>query len=90
MTGDRDGALGSVDDPADDVDQRGLAGAVRAKEREYLALANLQIDPPESLESRRIGLGEVRDGNNGLDGLAKLHCGRDTRRLWVTKQGRSS
>ena len=34
---DRDGARGRIDDAADDADQRGLAGAVRAEQREDLA-----------------------------------------------------
>jgi hypothetical protein len=34
----------AVDDAADDADQRGLAGAVGAEQREDLAAADVQVD----------------------------------------------
>ena len=47
------------DDAADDVDQRGLAGAVRPEQREDLAAADLQVDALQRLEAGGIGFGEV-------------------------------
>ena len=52
-------ALG-VDDAADDADQRRLAGAVRAEQREDLAAADLEVDALQRLEPGRVGLGELR------------------------------
>jgi len=45
------GARGRRDDPANDADQRGLAGAVRAKQGEDLALADFQVDLLQRLEA---------------------------------------
>src|SRR4051812_41709672 len=58
-------AFGRVHDAADDVDQRRLAGAVGAEQRKNLAPTDVQVDGPESLETRRIGFREVRDGDDG-------------------------
>ena len=52
MAVDRHGARGRLDDAADDADQRGLAGAVRAEQREDLAAADVEIDVLERLEAR--------------------------------------
>ncbi len=49
------------DDAADDVDQRGLAGAVRAEEGEDLALAYLEIDRLERAHARGVRLTDVLD-----------------------------
>ena len=48
-----------VDDAADDADQRGLAGAVGAEQREDLAAADLEVDVLQRLEARRVGLGKA-------------------------------
>src|SRR5215471_6239015 len=64
----RNGAFREVHDPADDVDQRGLARPVRAEQGENLAAANVQVDAPECLETGSVGLGEIRDGNDRLHG----------------------
>ena len=42
-------AAARSDDPADDVDHRRLAGAVRAEQRENLALADVEVDRLERL-----------------------------------------
>ena len=49
-------ALAEIRDPADDADQRGLAGAIRPEQRKYLAAANLQVDVVKRLETGAIGL----------------------------------
>ena len=54
-----------IDDAADDVDQRGLAGAVRPEQGEDLAVRDVEIDVLERLEARRVGLRQVRDGDGG-------------------------
>ena len=61
----RDRAGGRGDDAADDVDQRGLAGAVRAQQRENLAAADLEIDVLERVEAGGVGLGKTRNGEYG-------------------------
>src|SRR4051812_23529679 len=53
---DCDAAGGRIDDAADDVDQRGLAGAVWAEQRKYFAAPDMQVDVFQRLESRRISL----------------------------------
>ena len=62
----RDLAGGRVDDAADDVDQRRLAGAVRPEQREDLAAADLEVDAFERLEARGIGLDQIDDGDDRL------------------------
>jgi len=57
-----------VDDPADDADERRLAGAVRTEEREDLALRDLEVDRLQRLEARREGLAQLLDGENGSHG----------------------
>src|SRR5438552_1834520 len=59
MTIGQDRAMTRIDDPANDVDQRRLACAVRAKECEDLSLADIQIDVFERLKAGRVCLGEV-------------------------------
>src|SRR5579862_9303373 len=59
-------------DAADDVDQRGLAGAVRSQEREDLAPVDLEVDGLERAHSRGIGLGDLLDGD---DRLRHARCG---------------
>ena len=48
-----------IDDAADDADQCRLAGAVRAEQREDLAMANVQADVFECLESGSVNLVEI-------------------------------
>jgi hypothetical protein len=62
-----------VDDPADDADQRRLAGAVGAEQRENLAAAYVQVDALQRLETGRVGF---RDVGNGYD---RGHRPEDTR-----------
>ncbi len=52
MTVHRHGARGRLHDPADDVDQRRLAGAVGAEQRKNLAVADVQIDVLERAKAR--------------------------------------
>ena len=61
-------AFARLDDAADDVDQRRLAGAVRTEQRENLAVPDLEVDALERLEARSIGLGQVGYGNVGCMG----------------------
>src|SRR5437660_4596507 len=55
MAADGDAALAQIGDAADDADQRSLAGAVRAKEGEYLAALDVQIDVVQRLEAGAVG-----------------------------------
>ena len=57
-----------IDDAADDADQRRLAGAVRAEQREDLAAPDLEVDVLQRLEAGRVGLRQVGDGDDGLHG----------------------
>ena len=57
--------LVGVDDAADDADQRRLAGAVGAEQREDLAAADLEVDVLESVEAGGVGLGDAGDGDDG-------------------------
>src|SRR5690606_24038298 len=61
---DEDAARAGVDDAADHADQRGLAGAVGAEQREDLAAADLEVDPAQGMEARLVGLVELLDGND--------------------------
>ena len=54
---DGDRPRGRRDDPADDRDEGGLAGAVRPQKREYLAAPDVEVDALESLKPGRVGLG---------------------------------
>src|SRR5206468_9472622 len=54
VTANRNLTSGWIDDPAHNADQRGLAGAVGPEQRKDLAATNLQVDPLQGLESRRI------------------------------------
>ena len=56
VAGDRDLAGARLDDAADDVDQRRLAGAVRPEQRENLAAADVQVDALQRLEAAGVGL----------------------------------
>src|SRR5205823_1710316 len=75
----RDRATARVDDAADDADQRRLAGAVGPKQREDLALSDLQADVLQRLETRCVGLGEVGNAENRLHGIAGKNGGETHR-----------
>ena len=47
---DVDRALGRVDDPGQDLEERALAGAVRPDDRERLAALDVQVDVPQRPE----------------------------------------
>src|SRR5690606_28308745 len=51
-----DGSGRRRDQPADDADQRGLAGAVRAEQREYLAAGDVEVYGFQCLVAGRVGL----------------------------------
>ncbi len=57
------------DDAADDVDQRRLAGPVRAEQREDLATLDGEVDVTQGGETRRVGLRQLRDGEDRHQGL---------------------
>src|SRR5580698_2280048 len=59
VTVDGDFAGGRVDDAANDTDQRRLAGAVGAEQREDLAVTDIQVDVFEGLEAGGVGLVEM-------------------------------
>ena len=82
MSVDQDHAARRIDDAAHDVDQRGLAGAVRPQQREDLAAPDLQVDAVQRLESGAIGLGEVGDGYDGG------HAGLGGLNPWRGRTGR--
>src|SRR5208337_5027979 len=65
MAGDQHAAARRLDDAADDADQRRLAGAVRAEQRENLAAANLKADVLERLKAGSVNFVKMRDGNGG-------------------------
>ncbi len=54
-----------LDDAADDADERRLAGAVWAEQREDLALFDRQVYGAQGLEARSIGLREAGHGDDG-------------------------
>jgi len=57
----RDAAARSGDDAADDVDERGLAGAIGSEQGKDLAFLDVEIDLLEGLEAAGVGLGDVVD-----------------------------
>jgi hypothetical protein len=57
------------DDAADDVDEGGLAGAVRPEQREDLALPDLQVDALQRLPPAGVGLGKALDGKDRLQSI---------------------
>jgi hypothetical protein len=63
-------AFRRVDDPADDVDKRGLARAVGTEQREDLTPPYLQVDLPERPKAGGVGLGEAVYGDDGPQGQA--------------------
>ena len=68
MAGRRHRAGARIDDAADDVDQRRLAGAVGPEQREDLALADLEIDVLQRLEAGLVDLRQMGDGDDRLHG----------------------
>ncbi|PAV69056.1 hypothetical protein WR25_04918 [Diploscapter pachys] len=73
MPGDVDRAGRRRDDAADDADQRRLAGAVRAEQREDFALVDRQFDAVESGEAALIAIETVRTAMFDVDD----HLSRD-------------
>jgi hypothetical protein len=62
-------------DAADDADQRGLAGAVGAEQREDLAALDVEIDIVERPEPGRVAFRQMFDGNDrrhGCCGYSRL------------------
>ena len=57
-------ARARVDDAADDADQRRLAGAVRAEQREDLATPDRQVDVPQRQEATRVRLAHAGHGHD--------------------------
>ena len=55
-----------LDDAANNVDQRGLAGAVGAEKRKDFAASDVQIDRFECVKTGRVGFSEFLNGNNRL------------------------
>ena len=47
----RDVARRLLDERGDDADRRGLAGAVRAEQREEIALLDVEVDAPERVHA---------------------------------------
>ncbi len=64
-------ARGRGDDAADDVDQRGLARAVRAQQGEDLALVDIQCGALQGLYAGGVGLGQVLDRDDGRHAAGK-------------------
>ncbi|MBV6418439.1 MAG: hypothetical protein CMLOHMNK_03283 [Steroidobacteraceae bacterium] len=56
---DREPATRLVDERGRDADQRGLAGAVRAEQREEIAFLHLEIDALQGLHAIPVGLDEA-------------------------------
>ena len=74
MASDQHRTGGRIDDAADDVDQRGLAGAVRPEQREDFPARDVEIDALQRMKSGRIGLDQIGDRND------RLHAGTGKRR----------
>src|SRR6266436_8088162 len=55
MAADGDAAFAEIGDAADDADQSGLAGAVRAEQRENLAAFDVEVDVVQRLEGGAVG-----------------------------------
>src|SRR6266481_2424251 len=51
-------------DSTDDTDQGGLPRAIRPEQREDFAPADFEIDALQRLKARRIGFGQLRDGDH--------------------------
>ena len=73
---DRHRARRGIDDAADDGDERRLAGAVGAEQREDLAAADVEVDILQGLEARSVRLRQVFDGDDGCHaaGMAARCC----------------
>src|SRR5215212_5437663 len=65
-----DDAFRRIDDPAHDVDQRGLPCTVGTEQGEDLSPPDLQVDLLERPETRVVGLIQVGDGDDGLQDQA--------------------
>jgi hypothetical protein len=62
-------AAAGVDDPADDADQGGLAGAVGAEQGEDLAAVDVQVHRLERDVARRIGFSDAADRKDRVHGV---------------------
>src|SRR6185437_14958261 len=69
----QDRTAAEIDDAANDADQRGLAGTVRAKQREDFTLADVEVDVLERPETRGVGLVYIPDRD---DRLHAISCAR--------------
>ena len=63
----QDAARGGVVEPADHVEQRGLAGAVRADDRDGLAPPDVEADARQRLHGSKVDA-DVLDGEEGVGG----------------------
>src|SRR6185503_17633620 len=61
---DQNFAAAGGDDPANDVDQRGLAGAVGAEQPENLAAADVEVDRLQGLGAALVRLAQAADGKD--------------------------
>jgi len=64
MSIDGNGPAARIDDPANRADERRLASAIRAEQRENLARHDVERDALQRLIPRGIGLGQVLDGDD--------------------------
>ena len=69
-----DGTAGGGEEAADDSQDRGLAGAVGAEQRDQVALRDVEVDPEQDRDPP-VGGGDGRDGQQG--------GGSAGRRVWV-------
>src|SRR5439155_15013382 len=90
VAADRHAARGRRDDAADDVDERGLAGAVRPEQREYFAVPDFQVDALERAQPRRVGLGKPGDGDDRRHSVSANRRRRSALCPSTHSKGRSS
>src|SRR5205823_3007205 len=72
-----DGARVRLEEAADDIDERRLAGAVGADERQHLALANGEVDVVHRVRIAEV-LGQLAGGEQAHDAGALRH-------FWVSR-----
>ena len=63
-------SAGRVNQATDNTDQRGLAGPVRAQQREDFTTPNLQTHALERLKTTGVGLGQVVHCNNAVHAVS--------------------
>src|SRR3546814_6881868 len=66
-----------LDQSADDADQRGLAGAVRAEQGEDLAGPDFQVDILQRLKARIVSFRQVRDRDDGRHRSEERRVGKE-------------